>query len=374
PDEDDDGKELVTDGGIVEDSFNDDLEFGDGDEAESEAAVDGDGGDDGDGGGEEQERSASADFTEQFGADDDEREQLSVNIDIVEEVEEIIEREGPKHPDDMSYRIAYQYDDEEVTPEHVHEVLLGEYAVDEDSGELTHRMTGMEKVTDGEDDVGVLSWGDIRKVIEDGVAMRTIRQVLAEKVEAEHDFVFVRNEEREMEDFRAYKPDEGVYMWDGAFYVEQVVDAGTNGLASSADIDEVVAKLKRRNAVPLERVNNPDGAMLAVGNGVLDMETTTLHEHAPEYLFTRKLSADWDPNADTSDVENFLRDITEDETDAKFLEEMLADALNPRGNPRQWFGILHGDGANGKSVALNCLRDVIGEKNTSSETLHDLSE
>lgn len=362
-------KRLMTDGGIVEDSYNDDLEFGDDDEAESEAT--GDGEDDEDDGGEERERSTSTDFGEQFGADDDEKEEISQNIDMVERAEEIIDREGAKQDDDLCARIA-MYIDADLTKEEVCAVLEPEF-VSNDEGEFERRKKDDEKGSDGQDDAGVLPWGNIRKVIEDGVAMRTIRQVIAEKVEAEHDFVFVRNEEREMEDFRAYKPDEGVYMWDGAFYVEQVVDAGTNGLASSADIDEVVAKLKRRSAVPLERVNNPDGVKIAVENGVLDVENRTLEEHSPEHLFTRKLNARWDPNADTTAVREFVRDITDSEADALVLEEMFGDTLSPD-YKREWFGLLVGDGANGKSVALSCLREILGENNVSPESLQDIAE
>ncbi|WP_277554887.1 DNA primase family protein [Halobaculum limi] len=345
---------LVTDGGVIEGSFQDDVEFG-GENEEAEETG--------------EEPSTSADFTEQFDAGDDEAKEISANIAIVEQAEEIIEREGPKQHEDLSSRLAYDYDE---TKEHVYDVLEGEFASNDD-GEFTHRKSGLEKVTEGQEDVGVIPWGEIREVI-NNCPPRSARQLIADRVEHDHEFIFVRNEEREMEDFRAYDPEEGVYTWDGAFFVEQVVDEGTDGLASSADIDEVVAKLKRRNAVPLEAVNNPEeGVKIAVENGVFDVDSRTLEEHSPEYLFTRKLNARWDPDVDTDAVRDFTRDITDSEVDARVLEEMFGDTLSPH-YKREWFGIIYGDGANGKSVAMNCLRKVLGEVNVASESLQDIAE
>lgn len=85
------------------------------------------------------------------------------------------------------------------------------------------------------------------------------------------------------------------------------------------------------------------------------------------------LAARVDVDADTTDVEDFLGEITRDDrpADKKILEEMLGDCLTPHYR-RRWIGMLYGPGANGKSVFLNCGRAMLGSENVSAVKLDKL--
>lgn len=363
-------------GGVIENSFNGDLEFGaehnndDNNDGGAGEAVSGLEDTPGRFDGEKIVGNLPAELEELAAAEKREKTVVSRLRELIDDDEE-----GGEDAEKLAYKIVLEYrDDDEMTPEYVLDILEERF-VQNEAGEVVREKDAIDEMNEGGTVSTLPSWENLIGAMRDSkLESRELRRLLADKIEEENSFVFVRDEARGFEDFRAYDASEGIYTWDGAFTVKQLLDEGTAGMASKADVDEVVQKLQARNAVLLSSVNNPDGQKVPVGNGVLDLKTLEIEKYTPEHMFTRKLAANWNPDVDTSEVRDFVRDITDTEPNALFLEEMLADSLNPQGNPREWFGILHGDGANGKTVIMNCLRAVIGEKHVSHETLHDLSD
>ncbi|QKY20663.1 hypothetical protein B4589_009830 [Halolamina sp. CBA1230] len=307
--------------------------------------------------------------TEDDDSTDDSGSRGEEDSELVEAIEDIIDSDGPKEAGSIAFRINRRNLD--VEDERILEVIESEFKRD-DHGRVSERKNGMDRAVEDSGNAGIRSWEDLKSDLSDADP-KAARKMVADKMDHEFDFIHVKNEEREMRDFRAYNPNEGVYVWDGEAFANRMMDHHLDGFASTTDMNEVVAKLKLRNEVALGEVNNPDGVKVAVENGVLDVEERTLEPHSPEFLFTRKLNAEWQPDVDTSEVREFIRDITDGESDAKVLEEMFGDTLSPD-YKRDWFGLIYGDGANGKSVALNCLEAVLGENNTSNESLQGIAE
>jgi P4 family phage/plasmid primase-like protien len=200
------------------------------------------------------------------------------------------------------------------------------------------------------------------------------REELAVKLDAEHHWMFLVDDEQGIEEFRVYEPDSGIYEKGAKRKLKRIMKRKIGGKATKPEVGEVADWLKAFNETTLDEIEGGDEPLRCFENGVLNYETWDFTpEHSPEHLFVRTVNARWDGSVDTSIVKEFLADITEREADAKVIEEMFGDTLVGHYD-RQWFGILYGGGANAKSVLTSALRQVLGSENVTGESLHDIAE
>ena len=143
---------------------------------------------------------------------------------------------------------------------------------------------------------------------------------------------------------------------------------------SQHECREIIGRLKER-AVDRDDLNagDKDAQLVCVKNGVLDVETRELHDHDPEYRFTNRLPVEYDPDAKPDTYDEFINEITRRDADAKTLNELLGNALLDHYR-YEYVLFLFGEGANGKSTWLSVVRALVGEENTSSETLQRFAE
>ncbi len=101
-------------------------------------------------------------------------------------------------------------------------------------------------------------------------------------------------------------------------------------------------------------------------NGILDLDTLELKPHSESYMSTIQQSFLYDPDATCPMWEHFIDTVMEyDPLREQFLGEMAAYVLFPDCSLETGFFLI-GDGANGKSVYLNTLRTLFGDKYCSS--------
>lgn len=120
---------------------------------------------------------------------------------------------------------------------------------------------------------------------------------------------------------------------------------------------------------------NKNDNLLAVENGVLDTKEKEIVDHEPlEDIITHKLPIRFDPNAEFegSRVEEFLNEIFYEE-DLEAIQRFLGTLLEKNYDYRKIM-ILHGPTRTGKSLFLELVEKIIGEKNTSNEALQELSK
>jgi len=107
--------------------------------------------------------------------------------------------------------------------------------------------------------------------------------------------------------------------------------------------------------------------LICMRNGTLDPITGELLPHAREYRRLCALNIDWDPNAKAPRFLQFLDEIWGMEPDyserISFLQEFMGYMLLPS-NKLERFLWLTGSGANGKSVLLELMANVVGRENT----------
>jgi P4 family phage/plasmid primase-like protien len=113
---------------------------------------------------------------------------------------------------------------------------------------------------------------------------------------------------------------------------------------------------------------------LAVKNGFLDLLTGDLRNTLPEDNITQYLDIDYNPDADDSLFENFVREITgfgetkeENEELYNYIRWMIGYSV--QGEPsKKLFFILYGpNGFNGKSLFINTISDVLGYYSTAMD-------
>jgi putative DNA primase/helicase len=103
-----------------------------------------------------------------------------------------------------------------------------------------------------------------------------------------------------------------------------------------------------------------DPWLLNVANGVLDLRDRRLTPHDPARLLTRITAAAYDTDAARPTFDEFLTRIQPDPAMRAFLARLLGHALLGK-VVEQVMPVLHGAGANGKSVLVETVLSALGD-------------
>ena len=103
-----------------------------------------------------------------------------------------------------------------------------------------------------------------------------------------------------------------------------------------------------------------DSYKLNCANGLLDMQTGLLAPHSPDQLVTKIAPISWNPEKDCPKWTQFIKEITVGDADlAAYLQRLFGYCLSGS-TQEEVLPILHGCGANGKSIFLARLRAILG--------------
>lgn len=105
-------------------------------------------------------------------------------------------------------------------------------------------------------------------------------------------------------------------------------------------------------------------------NGLLDWRTGELHPHTPEVPSTVQLAVEYHPGAECPVFDAFVRQVVPADVVPTIWE--LIGYLMFSGNPLHKAVMLTGTGRNGKGTFLRVLESVLGSRNVTSVSLHDL--
>lgn len=146
-------------------------------------------------------------------------------------------------------------------------------------------------------------------------------------------------------------------------------------------INNVVSKLKIDPdlQVDFDKFKDLNQNYLNVSNGVVDLDTGKLLEHDPKKYFTYSLGFNYNPEADFTKCEAFMKfaqsslnyDI--DSCKTVRLLEMLGYIISSATGAEKCF-ILVGASNSGKSVMLNLVEEVVGEGNTTNIPIDKLGD
>ena len=111
--------------------------------------------------------------------------------------------------------------------------------------------------------------------------------------------------------------------------------------------------------------------LINVKNGMLDIEKEELIDHSPEHLSTSQIRAKYDPDAECPRLEQFMYEIFPNEVVPLVWEHAGYTLL--KGFNLKKILILVGEGNNGKSVFLDLILNMLGDKNVSNKSLQSLA-
>lgn len=105
-------------------------------------------------------------------------------------------------------------------------------------------------------------------------------------------------------------------------------------------------------------------------NGLLNVVTSEVLPHTPEYLSFVQLPLVYDPNAECPKIKKFLGEILH-EDDVPIIQELMGYCLY-KNYPIQKAFMFLGDGSNGKSTLLSLIKAFLGAENSASIALQEL--
>jgi len=104
-----------------------------------------------------------------------------------------------------------------------------------------------------------------------------------------------------------------------------------------------------------------DKYLLGVVNGVINLRTGGLIDNSKESMITKRCGTVFNPNAVCPQWLHFVNEITGDNKElANYLKKIVGYSLTGE-TKEQLFFFLHGNGANGKSVFVNTIQDMLGD-------------
>lgn len=117
-----------------------------------------------------------------------------------------------------------------------------------------------------------------------------------------------------------------------------------------------------------------DPKYIGLKDNILDLETMDLLPYNPSFIIQNRINYNYNANAYNEVMDKTLDKVCcNDKQIRALLEEMIGYTLY-RGNILQTCFILTGEGSNGKSTILNCIKRLLGKGNYTSLDLRELEE
>jgi putative DNA primase/helicase len=172
---------------------------------------------------------------------------------------------------------------------------------------------------------------------------------------------YLPNEER----FRYYK--DGVWEAKKDFYIKKKIRKVLSYLeqnSSTYQINKVFTDLAFETGNALNEAIFSDHMQkkdyINFKNGMLNLNSMKLEEHKSDYHSIFQLPHEYDSEAKCPKWEKTLKEWIPDDETIRFMQEYTGYLLVPD-NSAQLFPILYGDGANGKSVFIDIIEELLGD-------------
>lgn len=162
---------------------------------------------------------------------------------------------------------------------------------------------------------------------------------------------------------------DGCYRTDGAEFAAREAQELLEEATRSGRIQETIDYIKRECVTKLPE---PSVRNINLKNGRLDWAKRELKPHDPKHFDIVQLPVNYDPEAKCPNFDKYLSTTLDSEV-ATLAEEVYGYCLIPSTRFEKAI-MLVGAGSNGKSVFLDVLQYLLGEKNISNIELQELEE
>jgi putative DNA primase/helicase len=192
-------------------------------------------------------------------------------------------------------------------------------------------------------------------------------QSIVDHIKKNHTFITVRDATGRQPHMYIYK--DGYYKLNGEDHLIQVIKEMFSGCYASRHKNELMDYLQSENVVDREEIKPPEH-LLNLNNGVFNLETGKLLEHDSKYYFLYKIPWNYNPKAECSRIQKYLK-TTLESSYITLSQEIFGYCLSFDYSIAAIF-YLYGTGGNGKTVWLKLLQSMLGPKNVSSKSLDSI--
>ena len=164
----------------------------------------------------------------------------------------------------------------------------------------------------------------------------------------------------------------GIYRRGGEIKIDEMVQRGAchHTIHICNEIKKIIQNMTYRDRSELDA--NP--LLLCVKNGIIDLNTMKLQEHAPTTFLRTQINAVYAPNAKADRYGRFIAEVIPTERERTLFHEITASALLRNHLNVEKAVMLVGPGGSGKSVLLKTIASVFGDDNTSAASISDLTQ
>jgi len=176
-----------------------------------------------------------------------------------------------------------------------------------------------------------------------------------------------------------------IYIYNGAYWIPFVKNEITHFLMNfslkvgipllEAKDEAFIEKLYKQlvSVLPFKKRNQNNTSLINLLNGTFNIETMELQQFNPDDFLTYQLPFEYNPQATNSLWDNFLDKILPDKNTQRTLQEVLG-SIFVKGLKLEYAYFLYGGGANGKSVVMEVLKEMLGYKNLSFYSIEELNK
>lgn len=194
---------------------------------------------------------------------------------------------------------------------------------------------------------------------------------MAEAILAARSFLTLKDTKQVL----CYDTPSGIYRFNGETVIEQLAqmwlgDVGLEAKATTYYMTQVIGYIQRETYIDREKLNaNHD--IVVVKNGVIELSTGKILQHSKDFRATIAIPVSYDAQAKCPRIDKFISEIVQ-EKDISLLYEIPAWCLTPYSGIQRLV-ILLGEGANGKTVYLEMVRQFLGRDNCTAYSLQSLT-
>jgi len=164
----------------------------------------------------------------------------------------------------------------------------------------------------------------------------------------------------------------GAFRPGGFDFARREVVKALGKILRDKHLTEVVELITEFSKKPYDEMDRRAKDLVNVQNGMLDWRTGELLPHDPKYLSTIQIPISWNPDAKSEKLEAFFRTVLPEDA-ISLVGEFAGYMMIPDTSMTKCL-VLVGEGGNGKSTFLELLEYLIGDKNISYYSLHNLTE
>ncbi len=196
-----------------------------------------------------------------------------------------------------------------------------------------------------------------------GVALQPGHLRIAEDLHRRYDFATMRDTGE------IYRYTDGVYRKGGESVIREAAMMSLEEEFSTHKVNEILNWVKFNTYVERHDLDR-NKQIVNIQNGLLNIGTMQFVEHNPSYRSIVQLPVDYCPNCTCLRIEQFLREVLNEE-DIPVIEELFGFCLLRECRFHKAF-MLQGAGRNGRTTLLNLLQRFLGNSNCSNVALTSL--